>query len=127
MPARLTVHFPSRPARVVPLPDGREMVVGRDPDCDVVLDDDRVSRRHAVLVSEDAAWSVTDLASKNGTLVDGVPVTSGALKERSWVSFGGLVARFEVGGFEEERLRRFSTSFELTRGLAPELGLTELL
>lgn len=126
MPARLTVHFPSRPARVVPLPDGREVVVGRDPDCDVVLDDDRVSRRHAILASDGAAWSVTDLASKNGTLLDGVPVATGLLKDRTWVSFGGLVARFEVGAFEEERLR-FSTSLELQRGLAPELGLAELL
>jgi hypothetical protein len=127
MPARLTVHFPSRPARVVLLPEGREIAVGRDPDCDVVLDDDRVSRRHASLVSDGTAWSITDLASKNGTLVDGVPVATGALKERSWVSFGGLVTRFELGAFDEERLRRFSTSFELSRGLAPELGLTELL
>ena len=128
MPARLTVHFPSRPAREVPLPDGREMVVGRDPDCDVVLDDDRVSRRHAVLVSDGSQWSLTDLASKNGTLIDGMPVAAtGPLKERSWVSFGGLVARFETGAFADERPRRFSTSLELRRGLAPELGLAELL
>jgi hypothetical protein len=127
MPARLTVHFPSRPARVVPLPDGRETVVGRDPDCHVVLDDDRVSRRHAVFAPDGGAWSVTDLASKNGTLVDGVPVVTGLLQERSWVSFGGLVARFELGAFDEERLRHFSTSLELRRGLAPELGLAELL
>ncbi len=126
MPARLTVHFPSRPARVVPLPDGRETVVGRDPDCDVVLDDDRVSRRHASLVSDGATWSLTDLASKNGTLLDGVPAGTGLLKERSWVSFGGLVARFEIGTFDEER-RRFSTSLGLQRGLAPEIGLAELL
>jgi GAF domain-containing protein/FHA domain-containing protein len=127
MPARLTVHFPSRPARVVPLPDGREVVVGRDPDCGVLLDDDRVSRRHAVLVSDGAAWSVTDLASKNGTLVDGVPITSTMLKERNWLSFGGLVARFETGELAEERLRLFSTSLDLARGLAPELGLDGLL
>ncbi len=127
MPARLTVHFPSRPARVVPLPDGREMVVGRDPDCDLVIEDDRVSRRHAILVADGSAWSITDLASKNGTLVDGVPVTSVILKERSWLSFGGVVARFEIGAFDEERWRRFSTSFELARGLAPELGLGDLL
>lgn len=127
MPARLTVHFPSRPARVVPLPDGRETAVGRDPDCDVMLDDDRVSRRHAIVVSDGSAWSITDLASKNGTLVDGVPVTTGQLQERSWLSFGGLVARFETGAFEDERLRRFSTSLELRRGLSPERGLAELL
>ena len=149
MPARLTVHFPSRPARALLLPDGRPAVVGRDPDCDVVLDDDRISRRHALLTCADpgpeaspGGWSVTDLGSKNGTQVDGVPVAGQApagLGERSWISFGGLVARFEVAAgpaegiakVEEERLRRFTTSLGLQRdiasGRAPGLGLAELL
>lgn len=132
MPARLTVHFPSRPARVLLLPEGGRTVVGRDPDCDVVLDDERVSRRHAVLVSGAAGWTIADLGSKNGTLIDGLPAGGGALGERSWISLGGLVARFErfsgpVERLEEERLRRFSTSLELQRGLAPEAGLPELL
>lgn len=135
MPARLTVHFSSRPARVLLLPDVGQTVVGRDPDCDVVLDDERVSRRHAILSPQEGAWSVADLGSKNGTLVDGLPAGPGApakLVERGWISFGGLVARFEVlaGSLEkiaEERLQRFSTSLELQRRLAPEAGLTELL
>jgi GAF domain-containing protein/FHA domain-containing protein len=132
MPARLTVHFPSRPARVLVLPDGRETVVGRDPECDVVLDDDRVSRRHAILVSDGAGWSITDLASKNGTLIDGLPVESGLLTGRSWLSFGGLIVRFEdlpgsLHQLDEERLQRWTTSLELRRGLAPGMGLAELL
>ena len=142
MPARLTVHFPSRPARALLLPDGRQTVVGRDPECDVVLDDDRISRRHASLSwSQAGGWSVADLGSKNGTQVDGVPVAGrqpAPLAERSWISFGGLVARFEVvqgtaegtegiARVEEERLRRFTTSLGLQRGLAPATGVAGLL
>ncbi len=135
MPARLTVHFPTRPARVLLLPDGRETVVGRDPECDVVLDDDRVSRRHALIVAEAngcGGGSIRDLGSKNGTLIDGLPVESGRLKERSWLSFGGLITLFEsvegnVDQIQEERMRRFSTSLELRRGLTPEMGIGELL
>jgi hypothetical protein len=136
MAARLILHFPSRPARVLLLPEGREAVVGRDPDCEVVVDDDRVSRRHAVLSSSPegvAGWSVTDLGSKNGTLLGGLPVErSTALGERSWISFGGLIARFEtvqgpVERIEEERLRRLTTSLEVRRGLDPRAGLGELL
>src|SRR5689334_29402 len=96
MPARLTVHFPSRPARSFLLPDGREMVVGRGPECDVVLDDDRISRRHALLTCNESGWSVADLGSKNGLMIDGAPSARGSLAERSWISFGGLAARFEV-------------------------------
>jgi hypothetical protein len=135
MPARLTVQFPSLPARVLLLPDEGEVVVGRDPDCTVVLDDDRVSRRHAVLAAREGVWSIADPGSKNGTLVDGLPVQNDAaskLAEKSWISFGGLVARFEIlaGSVEriqEERLRRFSTSLEVQRSLSPGMGLVELL
>jgi hypothetical protein len=135
MPARLTVLFPSRPARALLLPDEREVVVGRDPECDVVLEDDRISRRHALLACNGSGWSITDLGSKNGMLVDGVPVAKGSLAARSWISFGGLVARFEVltgpagtiERVEEERLRRFTTSLDLQRGLNPAAGLAALL
>lgn len=136
MPARLTIHFPARPARVLLLPDDRETAIGRDPECGVVVDDDRVSRRHAVLSPHGSGWSVTDLASKNGTLVGGVPVPGGArqeLPERSWLSFGGLIACCEilhqgaVERIEEERLRRVTTSLDVRRGLDPRVGLGVLL
>ncbi len=134
MPARLTVHFPSRPARALLLPDDREVVVGRGPECDVVLDDDRISRRHALLACNGSGWSITDLGSKNGLMIDGAPAAEGSLAERSWISFGGLAARFEVlTGSEtieevkEERLRRFATSLDLQRGLNPREGLAVLL
>ncbi|HWM93743.1 MAG TPA: GAF domain-containing protein [Thermoanaerobaculia bacterium] len=133
MPARLTVHFPTRPARALLLPEDRQVVVGRDPQCDVVLEDDRISRRHALLACSEACWTITDLASKNGTRIDGVQISKGALAARNWISFGGLVARFEVlpgtvERVEEERLRRFTTSLDLQRGLNPGVvGLAELL
>jgi hypothetical protein len=135
MPARLTVHFPSRPARALLLPDDRPVVVGRDPQCDVVIEDDRISRRHAILSCSnpgESGWSIADLSSKNGTRVDGMQLTQGDLAARSWISFGGLVAQFEVltgtiEKVEEERLQRFSTSLELQRGLNPAAGLAELL
>lgn len=132
MPARLIVHFPSRPARVFLVPDGGETVIGRDEDCDVVLDDDRVSRRHAVLACGLSGWSIADSGSKNGTFIGGMPAESRALDERSWISFGGLIACFErltvpVERAEEERLRRLTTSLELRRGLDPGVGLAELL
>lgn len=134
MPARLIVHFPSRPARVFLLPDGGgETVIGRDEGCGVTLDDDRVSRRHAILASDGAEWSIADAGSKNGTFIGGMPVEDGrVLQERSWISFGGLIACFErlsapVERMEAERLRQLTTSFELRRGLDPRMGLAELL
>lgn len=133
MPARLTLHFASRPARVVLLRDGCDTVLGREAGCDVVVDDDRVSRRHAIFTQRGGGWSVADAGSKNGTLAGGAPAGSGAaLGDRSWISFGGLIACFEtlrepVEKLEEERQRRLTTSLEVRRSLAPRSGLGELL
>ena len=48
-----------------------EILIGRDPSCHVVIDDDSVSRSHARLVFEDDAYAMEDLGSKNGTYVNG--------------------------------------------------------
>jgi hypothetical protein len=51
-----------------------DLVIGRGPDCDVVLADRSVSREHARLVCRDGTWVVQDLASTNGTFVNEAPV-----------------------------------------------------
>ncbi len=51
---------------------GRGVVIGRDPSCDVVVDDHLVSRRHAQLeVDPQGHVVLRDLGSRNGTFVDG--------------------------------------------------------
>ena len=68
-----------RAHRAVLLIDGRRLLVGqagatlgRSRDCDVVIDDPNVSRRHAE-ISPDVAghWLLVDLGSTNGTVLDG--------------------------------------------------------
>lgn len=52
-----------------------ENIVGRAPLADIRLDFPTISRQHAVLVrGENGNWSVTDLGSKGGTQVNGVPI-----------------------------------------------------
>jgi hypothetical protein len=57
-----------------------ELLVGRDDGCDVVLRDPTVSRCHARLLFRDGRWIVHDLASTNGTLVNGVQVGRSELR-----------------------------------------------
>ncbi len=138
MPARLTICFAAAPAREIILPEDRETIVGRGAECGVRIEDDRVSRRHAVLTPGASGspgrsgWMVRDLGSKNGTLIDGVPAALGRLGTRSWISFGGLIVCFEmVGGsaaaLQAERRRRLTTALEARRALDPAVGLQELL
>ena len=42
-------------------------VIGRNPECALVLDDDFASGRHARIYQQDGAWFVEDLGSTNGT------------------------------------------------------------
>ena len=51
--------------------EGIQITVGRGSKNDLDLDDRAASRRHAVLERLAAGWSIADLGSKNGTLVNG--------------------------------------------------------
>ncbi len=72
------IREPGRPVRrrVV----DRAIEVGRECDGEV-LSDEGVSRRHLRLVPSPVALSVVDLGSRNGTLVNGVPITGRAVLE----------------------------------------------
>jgi pSer/pThr/pTyr-binding forkhead associated (FHA) protein len=49
----------------------RPLEIGRDPSCDITLDDEHVSRHHARIVPGSGGPSVEDLDSRNGTFVNG--------------------------------------------------------
>jgi phosphoserine phosphatase RsbU/P len=51
--------------------DRLETVMGRHPDCHVVLDSGAVSRQHAKIVREGSLFLLEDLKSRNGTFVNG--------------------------------------------------------
>lgn len=134
MRARISFHLPLQPLRRVLLSSDRTYLIGRGPDCDIQLDDARLSRCHASLVPNSNAWTISDLDSKNGLLVDGRPVISHAeVRPPAWLSLGGVMGRFESVSeetLEAERAatwRRWDTTQELRRALDPQLGLPRLL
>jgi hypothetical protein len=67
-------------ATLPPLRDGDQLVVGRQPDCDLVIDDPSVSKQHALLAWDEAArrCTVRDQGSKNGVELNGLTVTNEA-------------------------------------------------
>lgn len=74
-----------------------ENVLGRQGD--IMLDDNRISRRHAVVTVLDSGLTVADLGSTNGTKLDGnavaaaVPVAQGAV-----ISLGGYTLTLSLPG-----------------------------
>jgi hypothetical protein len=69
--------------------EGEELLVGRHPRCDVVVPDRSVSRRHARLTFRDGVWVLQDLASTNGTAVNGARVGRTTLHAGDIVTLGG--------------------------------------
>jgi FHA domain-containing protein/uncharacterized protein DUF1707 len=74
------------------LPRERSAVtVGRGAECDVVVGEATVSRRHAELRhSPDDTWTVRDLGSLNGTWVNGSPVREARVRRGDELWLGGL-------------------------------------
>jgi hypothetical protein len=73
----------------LPAPPIDEWIIGSDPACALVLDDPRVSRRHARLVREDGRWILRDEGSKNGLRFDGVRHDWFALEPCVEIGIGG--------------------------------------
>jgi hypothetical protein len=85
------------------LTDGRRvqigtepLVIGRLPECGVVLADSNVSRRHAELRRAGDSVVLTDLGSTNGTRVNGAPIRERTLASGDEVSVGSTRLIFEM-------------------------------
>ena len=107
------VYSPDREARPLEVPldrrqallvgDGRRnvlsgsrVVVGRSRECDVVIGDPNVSRRHAELRRGEDGWSVVDLGSTNGVKVNGRRVSDSRLRPGDRITIGVTDLTFEL-------------------------------
>jgi hypothetical protein len=87
----------------VVLPDGTRIeigddpvVIGRAPECDVVLADPTVSKRHISLGRRGVEVVLSDLGSTNGTRVNGVAARERVLVDGDMIQVGATVLRFEA-------------------------------
>ena len=99
-PAYLTVVVEYKEVQRRPLTG--PLTLGRSLDCDLWIDDPRLSRRHCTIepALEGDGWVVTDLESKNGTFVnakrvkDRVPLNHGDV-----ISLGKAQVKFKASGY----------------------------
>jgi len=73
------------------------MVIGADPKADLVIADPAMSRFHCEIRITDGAAVVRDLGSRNGTLVDRVPVIEAPLRDGALLALGRTQLRFNIG------------------------------
>jgi hypothetical protein len=94
--------------------DGGIAVVGRDPSCDVVLNDPKSSRRHAVVESGPGGLVIRDTGSANGITVNGTRT------ERSPLYPGDV---FRIGDVEVTVLGEHDAGTLVMEDLGPESGM----
>ena len=73
---------------------GDRILIGRADDCDLPVEDINVSRRHAELLWADEKYSIHDLESANGVIVNQKRVQKAALEPKDVFKIGGTI--FEV-------------------------------
>ncbi|MCU1264421.1 MAG: hypothetical protein JWM21_739 [Acidobacteria bacterium] len=121
----------------VPIPLERdEVVLGRAVEADVRVNDFRASRQHARIsidrdpITQITRYKIKDLASTNGTLLNGQPITEAFLDEGDKISIGDYLFRFEM--FDEidrefqQQIHRLLAHDELTGLLTSKSFFSEL-
>ncbi|MCB1102145.1 MAG: FHA domain-containing protein [Kiritimatiellae bacterium] len=85
------------------------LLIGRDPDCDVLLDDEEIARRHAQVEQTEAGLFIRDLGTMNRMIVNHHEVSQSRLKHGDVVELGHTrflvqaVVQAEVNGEEENQ------------------------
>jgi len=78
--------------------DRQEFVLGRGTDCDIQVDRDSVSRRHAkVFLRDGTTWVVQDLGSTNGSYVNDESIQQAPLRDGDFLKIGAAIFKFLTG------------------------------
>ena len=86
-----------QPGKVYPL-DGNELIIGRDTNLGVSINDAEISRKHAKMELRGSSYVIQDLGSTNGTFVNGNRISGmQVLNPNDIVSFGeNIVLMYEA-------------------------------
>lgn len=89
----LEVTIPGENARLFELGE-EDVLLGRSPDCEIPLNVENVSRKHARVFFRNDEFHVEDLESTNGTYVNGIKVAKCTLRNNDHIEIGGVKILF---------------------------------
>ncbi len=96
------IRVPGQGDQAYCFPDG-QFVIGRDGEDKLILPNVSVSRDHAVVFQEEGEWILEDKDSRNGTLLNGRPVTKAGLSTGDEVGIGKFILIF-LGDQREDQI-----------------------
>ena len=73
---------------------GEQLVIGRDPACEIALDHPSISRRHARLMRGPQGWVICELSATNGVVIDGARTASHLLRNADQARLGELTLAY---------------------------------
>jgi len=73
-----------------------ELLLGRAPDCTLVLAQPGISRHHCKIIQDGKKVNIIDLKSKNGTRVNNIYIKTASLSSRDIITVAEFAIRFEV-------------------------------
>ncbi len=91
--AELRVLTPDGQERTIALAD-RPVTAGRADDCDLVLSEQKASRKHCTFRPSGAGWRVVAEGSSNGTWLGGKPVLAATLEPGDQIEIGDTVITY---------------------------------
>ncbi len=106
----MTGKSDTTPVIVVQISDGQsvelrckigELLIGRSPECDLILPDPSVSRKHARIVGTNFGFYIED-TSTNGTFIGGKRIKRKNLSEDTDISIGPFILHFKFTRHEPE-------------------------
>src|SRR5262249_48438446 len=96
--AYLVYIYPAGPSLGLRYPLGaKPLVVGRGEDCELLIPDKSVSRRHARIEPPRDGYEVIDLESTDGTFVNDVAVPRARIADGDYVRVGNCIFRYLAG------------------------------
>ncbi len=91
--------------------------IGRDPQNEIILDSDSVSRRHAILELCDAGRLVRDLDSTNGTYLNDIQIRSAVLSNGDLIKVGDTIFKYLSGANVESLYHEEIYNMTISDGL----------
>ncbi len=105
-----------------PLDQGSVWLIGADPACEIVLEENNVSAKHAKLRHNNGRWQLADQMTVNGTFVNGKKSTMSYLDSGDRLTFGSVTAIFKTPGKGRKKRKRTDQSSSKSNGTLVLVG-----